>query len=80
MAKGAKSDRVPEHPPAVEEDLYKILGVESDATPEAIKTAYKKNALKHHPGMFSFRIHPYNSRRTTLLKHRKRQGERGCPR
>ncbi|KAJ5688709.1 hypothetical protein N7462_003101 [Penicillium macrosclerotiorum] len=46
MAKGAKSE---EQPPAAEEDLYKILGVEPNATPEAIKTAYKKNALKHHP-------------------------------
>lgn len=37
--------------PSVEEDLYKILGVASDATPEAIKTAYKKSALRNHPGM-----------------------------
>ena len=51
MAKGAKTkDVVDEQPPSVNEDLYKILGVESDASPEVIKTAYKKNALKHHPG------------------------------
>ncbi|KAJ5354176.1 Heat shock protein DnaJ [Penicillium brevicompactum] len=35
--------------PSVEEDLYKLLGIESDATPEAIKTAYKKSALRNHP-------------------------------
>lgn len=51
MAKGAKANDIPEQPPSVEEDLYSILGVQSDATPEAIKTAYKKSALKNHPGM-----------------------------
>ncbi|CAI7657437.1 unnamed protein product [Penicillium bialowiezense] len=35
--------------PSVEEDLYKLLDIESDATPEAIKTAYKKSALRNHP-------------------------------
>ncbi|KAJ5759560.1 Heat shock protein DnaJ N-terminal [Penicillium odoratum] len=48
-----KSERIPEEPPSVEEDLYKILGVESTATPEAIKSAYKKSALRHHPDKVS---------------------------
>lgn len=50
MPKATDSERIPEEPPSVEEDLYQILGVESTATPEAIKSAYKKSALRHHPG------------------------------
>ncbi|KAJ6126911.1 J domain-containing protein [Penicillium sp. IBT 18751x] len=53
MARGSKTDDIPEHPPSVEEDLYKILGVKSDATPEAVKSAYKKCALKNHPDKVS---------------------------
>ncbi|KAJ5467041.1 hypothetical protein N7475_004793 [Penicillium sp. IBT 31633x] len=53
MAKNAKRENhaSDEEMPSVEEDLYKVLGVASDATPEAIKTAYKKSALRNHPGM-----------------------------
>jgi DnaJ family protein C protein 9 len=30
---------------------YKVLEIEKSATPDQIKTAYRKLALKHHPGM-----------------------------
>ncbi|KAJ5540958.1 hypothetical protein N7494_006034 [Penicillium frequentans] len=53
MPKATSNERIPEEPPSVEEDLYKILGVESAATPEAIKSAYKKSALRHHPDKVS---------------------------
>ncbi|KAL2872816.1 DnaJ domain protein [Aspergillus lucknowensis] len=39
---------VPDEPPAAT-DLYEILGIKEDATPEQIKSAYRKLALKHHP-------------------------------
>lgn len=32
-----------------EKDYYKILGVETTATPEQIKDAYRELAKKHHP-------------------------------
>ena len=34
------------------DDLYKVLQLDRDATPAAIKKAYYKFSLKFHPGMF----------------------------
>ncbi|KAJ5772995.1 Heat shock protein DnaJ [Penicillium paradoxum] len=55
MAKNAKAENHASDAemPSVEEDLYKVLGIASDATPEAIKTAYKKSALRNHPDKVS---------------------------
>lgn len=36
-------------PPAI--DPYEVLGLEQDATADHVKKAYRKLALKHHPGM-----------------------------
>jgi len=30
---------------------YDVLGVSPDATDAQLKSAYRKGALKHHPGM-----------------------------
>ncbi len=37
--------------PPTDINPYEVLGLESDATAEAVRTAYRKQALKHHPGM-----------------------------
>lgn len=42
-------DLIDEEPPK-SINPYHVLGVVSDATPDQIKSAYRKAALKHHPG------------------------------
>jgi DnaJ family protein C protein 9 len=32
---------------------YEVLSIEKTATPDEIKSAYRKAALKHHPGMLN---------------------------
>jgi len=39
----------PENDPKGDKDLYAVIGVDKDATPEDIKKAYRKLALKYHP-------------------------------
>jgi DnaJ-class molecular chaperone len=38
-----------EGPPTI--DPYAVLGLEAEATADDVKKAYRKLALKHHPGM-----------------------------
>ena len=42
-------DASPRPPPRV--DPYQVLSLGKDASAAEVKTAYKKLALKHHPGM-----------------------------
>lgn len=38
-----------ENPPQI--NPYEVLGIEKTASEDEIKRAYRKSALKHHPGM-----------------------------
>lgn len=50
-----RNEDLAQEPPA-SINPYGVLGVEEKATADAIKYAYRKKALKHHPGMVFFSI------------------------
>ena len=55
--------RVPGAGPSSSDNPYEVLGVPFDATPLAIKRAYLRLALKHHPDKARARA------RSTTMQH-----------
>ena len=50
MARKAKAEELEDPPTSV--DPYKVLEIDPKATADQVKSAYRKQALKHHPGSF----------------------------
>jgi DnaJ-class molecular chaperone len=48
----ARSEELLDEPPT-SINPYQVLDVEKDATPDKIKSAYRKAALQSHPGMIN---------------------------
>lgn len=46
-----EEDLVQGEPPSI--NPYEVLGLDREATADQVKSAYRKAALKHHPGMFA---------------------------
>jgi len=40
--------------PNISINPYRVLELSKDATQDQVKSAYRKSALKHHPGMYSY--------------------------
>lgn len=43
-------DQADDAPPSI--DPYAVLGLETEASADDVKKAYRRLALKHHPGMY----------------------------
>lgn len=60
MAKRKKDENMDDLPDDMPTsiDPYKVLGINSNANEDEVKKAYRKAALKHHPGRSDQSISP----------------------
>jgi DnaJ family protein C protein 9 len=67
MPRKQEIDLEDEDPPSIEP--YSVLGIEKTATADEVKWAYRKAALKHHPGMrFTFQSSTYNQKYSRIVQ------------
>lgn len=48
MSSTKEGDLADDSPPVI--DPYEVLGLDPQATADQVKSSYRKQALKHHPG------------------------------